>query len=639
MLNVFESWDLRRLPIAPRSLLFALQPIGVGSPFVESLTSYISRLAEVHAVRVSDLAGHVLAKCAPHDAPIVSARADDYRMGSGFHPGTHAINGLAEDARRWIMAVETATKLTGLRLLTLMPLQQIFSKQSLLRKRQAWCPNCFSEWRQSGLPLYLPLLWHLQMVTICARHRRRLEESCPHCNQRFGVLYANNRPGYCPRCRCWLGRPISPQQEPSPEHCHDDEIWMADCIGGLLAFLPQVEEGRAGEILSNNILALIRELAQGHQSIFCDLTGCATNAVPRWLIGPCRLRPDQFFQICSRLRIPASTLLTSNCSWNVPEEIAAAANTAIRRGVWRDDPEKLKAALLDALQEDPPPSLSVVALRLKYTTCAPLRRLAPNTCAEISERYLAHYPPHPNTWVFRGRKRTPDEIKKILVEFLAQDPPIPLAHIAAELGSVSTDRLRRHFPELSMAILRKWAEYGQARRAKAEAALMGAISEEPPPPVTTLARRLDCDNAYLKLNFPDLCRQLRNIRDTWQSQNREAVRRRIENAARAMCGAPVHEVCRAAGVKQMFLFTNFPAIYKQIASTYVARRDALRQQRRAVLRDEVRRAVAELCQKGIRPTTNNVAPFLSDGAARDWNRIRQEIHQAMVELNHPTLEP
>src|SRR6266705_3197823 len=104
---------------------------------------------------------------------------------------------------------------------------------------------------------------------------------------------------------------------------------------------------------------------------------CGTPVVD-WPL-PASTRP--ILPVCSRLRIPASTLLTSNCSWNVPEEIAAAANTAIRRGVWRDDPEKLKAALLDALQEDPPPSLSVVALRLKYTTCAPLRRLAPNTCA------------------------------------------------------------------------------------------------------------------------------------------------------------------------------------------------------------------------------------------------------------------
>ena len=105
----FECWDVTSPPIPPRTLLFPLEPIGIGTPFVESLTSYISRLAEVHAVTVSDLVGYVLAKCAPRDGPIVSARARDYRMGSGFHPGTHAINGLAEDARRWIIAAETAT--------------------------------------------------------------------------------------------------------------------------------------------------------------------------------------------------------------------------------------------------------------------------------------------------------------------------------------------------------------------------------------------------------------------------------------------------------------------------------------------------------------------------------------------------
>ncbi len=131
MLDVFESWDLNAPPLPRRSLLLPVEPIGIGTPFVESLTSYIARLAEVHAVKVSDLVGYVLAACAPRDAPIVSERARSYRMGSGFRPGTHAINGLAEDARRWITAVETATDRTGLRLLTLRPLKQVFCKQSL----------------------------------------------------------------------------------------------------------------------------------------------------------------------------------------------------------------------------------------------------------------------------------------------------------------------------------------------------------------------------------------------------------------------------------------------------------------------------------------------------------------------------
>jgi hypothetical protein len=123
MLDVFESWNLTAPPLPRRSLLLPLEPIGIGTPFVESLTSYISRLAEVHAVTVSDVVGYVLAACATRDAPIVSERARRYRMGSGFLPGTHAINGVAEDARRWIAAAETATDRTGLRFLTLRPLK------------------------------------------------------------------------------------------------------------------------------------------------------------------------------------------------------------------------------------------------------------------------------------------------------------------------------------------------------------------------------------------------------------------------------------------------------------------------------------------------------------------------------------
>src|SRR5438093_11661400 len=83
-----------------------------------------------------------------------------------------------------------------------------------------------------------------------------------------------------------------------------------------------------------------------------------------------------------------------------------------------------------------------------------------------------------------------------------------------------------------------------------------------------------------------------------------------EGAAGKMPGASVPEVCRVAGVKQMFLFNNFPVLYKQIASAYVARRDALRQQRHAALRDDVRRAVARLSHKGVRPILNNVVPLL-----------------------------
>lgn len=47
-----ELWDLTCPAIPPRSRLFHLAPIGIGTPWTESLTGYLARLAEAHGVLV-----------------------------------------------------------------------------------------------------------------------------------------------------------------------------------------------------------------------------------------------------------------------------------------------------------------------------------------------------------------------------------------------------------------------------------------------------------------------------------------------------------------------------------------------------------------------------------------------------------
>jgi len=54
-LTVYEGWDLARPPIPPRSRLFSLEPVGIGTPGVESLTGYVARLATTHGVLVRRL--------------------------------------------------------------------------------------------------------------------------------------------------------------------------------------------------------------------------------------------------------------------------------------------------------------------------------------------------------------------------------------------------------------------------------------------------------------------------------------------------------------------------------------------------------------------------------------------------------
>jgi len=57
---LFESWDCRPATVPPRSRLYSLKPMGIGTPFVESLTGYVSRLADAHAVSVGNLVGREL---------------------------------------------------------------------------------------------------------------------------------------------------------------------------------------------------------------------------------------------------------------------------------------------------------------------------------------------------------------------------------------------------------------------------------------------------------------------------------------------------------------------------------------------------------------------------------------------------
>src|SRR5437667_7845365 len=59
--DIYEAWDLSPVQMPARSTLYALEPIGVGTAFVESLTSYIARLASAHCVFVGVLMNKFLA--------------------------------------------------------------------------------------------------------------------------------------------------------------------------------------------------------------------------------------------------------------------------------------------------------------------------------------------------------------------------------------------------------------------------------------------------------------------------------------------------------------------------------------------------------------------------------------------------
>lgn len=55
---IYPNLDLKRPQIPERSTLYSLEPIGVGTPHCESLTSYLTRLASAHCVKLDKIIQH-----------------------------------------------------------------------------------------------------------------------------------------------------------------------------------------------------------------------------------------------------------------------------------------------------------------------------------------------------------------------------------------------------------------------------------------------------------------------------------------------------------------------------------------------------------------------------------------------------
>src|SRR5260370_32199316 len=57
---LYEQWQLTLPSLPAPSVLYALAPVGSGTPLVESMTSYIARLAEAHCVFPGVLMRHLV---------------------------------------------------------------------------------------------------------------------------------------------------------------------------------------------------------------------------------------------------------------------------------------------------------------------------------------------------------------------------------------------------------------------------------------------------------------------------------------------------------------------------------------------------------------------------------------------------
>lgn len=183
--------DVRALP--PRSKLFSLPPINVGTSSVESLLSYFARLAFEYLVSPSTLLKHAVNESSVSPELTKSLRLSKKMSGMSFN--TEVLNEI----------LQQLTQRTDLYFTTLLAFKGKIHPIDLLKKKRVWCSLCFAE-QLNNLGLnYEKLIWTVEPVEQCSQHQIYLESKCSNCSEEPKILSMFLRPGHCSNCFRWLG--------------------------------------------------------------------------------------------------------------------------------------------------------------------------------------------------------------------------------------------------------------------------------------------------------------------------------------------------------------------------------------------------------------------------------------------------
>ncbi len=353
-----ELWDEEEIELKPHSRLYSLKPIGVGSSMVESLTSYITRLAETHSVDPRVLVVDEIAPCLKDFHLYQDGRLVHNHL-MAFWQESALLNGITSGTRAWVQALEQLTLRHDLCFLTMLTFAEVIPPRKLLRRTRAWCPACYEEWQETGQVIYEPLLWSLEIIRACPRHHQPLQLRCPYadCGHTLFPLAPHSQPGFCSRCHRWLG---SLEREEGEREC-----WVEHVAGELLATAPTLPVPLRRERIGATLAIYVGEVMEGHLTALARQLKLHRNSLGNWLQGKQLPHLEYLMRIC--------------CFFKVSRRY--------RRFDTKGLHEALEAILQNA--EDPPLSMHEVAQRLGYDQSHLYKRF-PDLCQAISKRYQDH---------------------------------------------------------------------------------------------------------------------------------------------------------------------------------------------------------------------------------------------------------
>ncbi|WP_411953784.1 TniQ family protein [Alkalibacillus sp. S2W] len=286
--------------ISSRSKLYNLKPINSDGAYVESLSSYISRLAQKHNILVGDIVNDVV-------TPLLNKKyLEDIisNGGDGFFKSSNAINGTGVMAEDFVKVIELLTQRRDLFKSTLLKLEGEISIKGLLRKNKAWCPLCIEKQFKNGIDIYEPLIWSISEYKVCTTHHTPLVDHCSNCNKKMYHLNRKSINGFCSRCSTNLG------EESISENASESDLNHSEQIETLVNWLVKFKDVDLEDMFIN------KSIQQMTDSLFDQKVGRAAKhfTIPEstyrdWYKERRVPNLSSLLKICDSLNIDIESLL------------------------------------------------------------------------------------------------------------------------------------------------------------------------------------------------------------------------------------------------------------------------------------------------------------------------------------------
>ncbi len=354
------------------SSLFGLQLLGAGTPEVESLRSYVQRLAYAHHVSPRRLFPELLVMYPLDQVSLISVKnsLDDW-----------AISGKGVVVDALLTRLQRATH-RDLRPAVAQRFGHLFATQQFCRApSQMHCPECVKEDAWDGLP-YGRLLWELTPVTCCPTHRVKLVDS-KRCGKGAASTFSQ-RPllsGVCPDCGS-IGYACRDERVEAT----DEEIWIAEQVGALVALTPDETAEFEPASVRAGIAATVRAEFGGELATAAVASGLGRTSVFAWVRKERLPSLDSLLKFCWRARADLLTLLHGTYQRN--ESAGGVLATSLAKRKYSQialDWEQIRTMLIEEAKKTAPRAVEDVASELG--TCSRnMRASLPVETERLAER-------------------------------------------------------------------------------------------------------------------------------------------------------------------------------------------------------------------------------------------------------------